>query len=340
MQSHLAWRWATALLLGCLVQAPSPAAEGVPTKYPVDYPAAQRFCPPIAGYFDEVQRDMDRVGSRTFRHQPNGGYGLPVQDMVGGQHLLHLGADVGWHRVGEPVYAVANGVVRISEGPPPASKDGDNEKDKDKTKSGAQLAWGNLVVVEHHLPDGGYATTVYGHLDTERLVKVGDIVRAGQQLGTIGGTRVNGGYKPHLHLGVRAGRMAEVGRKLVDVSLHGERVPLVISKVTNEKVEFDSAGELPAEFTLTIGTHPFQITTHDGKSEAPVGMLAHLPSAEFAIVGYALSAEGWLDPTAFLADHGAATSPAMFEPARPRAKRVRTATASPKREAKVAKERE
>jgi len=36
-------------------------------------------------------------------------------------HLIHLGADVGFYRVGEPGFAVANGVVRISQGENEAS---------------------------------------------------------------------------------------------------------------------------------------------------------------------------------------------------------------------------
>jgi hypothetical protein len=88
----------------------------LPERYLLTYPEAEQFCPPVAGFFDEVERTVSRAGDYTFRHQPNGGYGLPVQAKVGDAHLLHLGADVGWHRVGEPVFAVANGVVRASEG--------------------------------------------------------------------------------------------------------------------------------------------------------------------------------------------------------------------------------
>src|SRR5262245_42753432 len=90
------------------------AADDVLDRYVLTYPAAEQFCPPVVGFFEEVQRTFDRVGARTIRHQPNGGYGLPVVDKVGDANLIHLGADVGFYRVGEPVYAVANGVVRLS----------------------------------------------------------------------------------------------------------------------------------------------------------------------------------------------------------------------------------
>src|SRR6478672_10728150 len=142
------------------------AADESPARYVLSYPAAEQFCPPVDGFFDEVQRTVDRVKYHTFRHQPNGGYGLAVVDQVGDAHLLHLGADVGWYRVGEPVFAVANGVVRVSEGPPKV------EGDKKKSKVPKKLEWGNVVAIEHRLADGKYATTIYGHLMPERLVKV------------------------------------------------------------------------------------------------------------------------------------------------------------------------
>src|SRR4051812_18107103 len=92
-------------------------AHEISAQHLLEYPKAEAFCPPTEGFFDEVQRTVDRVGTHTFRHQPNGGYGLPIVDKVGDANLIHLGADVGFYRVGEPVYAVATGVVRMSQGP-------------------------------------------------------------------------------------------------------------------------------------------------------------------------------------------------------------------------------
>jgi hypothetical protein len=203
----------------------------VPQRYVLNYPVAQQFCPPVDSYADDVAEAIQKVGGRTIRHQLNGGYGLPVIDMIGDQHVLHLGADVAWYRVGTPVYAIANGVVRVSQGPsaplaaekhpssgggtktaegagktveisrptldggdlpqngndttdhkPPASAADPNdvppnadraaptmEKPAGK-KPGANLppalGWGNIIVIEHHLLDGSYVTSIYGHLAT------------------------------------------------------------------------------------------------------------------------------------------------------------------------------
>lgn len=73
-------RSAMAMVVSALLAATSAnaRAQDVPEKYVVDYPIAERFCPPIWAYFQEVQQTVGRVGSRTFRHQPNGGYGLAL----------------------------------------------------------------------------------------------------------------------------------------------------------------------------------------------------------------------------------------------------------------------
>lgn len=332
MRAHIAWCWVL-LSVQAVSELQPVAAEGLPERYVLSYPAAEQFCPPVVGFFDEVQRTIDRVGYHTFRHQPNGGYGLPIQDQVGGAHLLHLGADVGWYRVGEPVFAVANGVVRVSQGSP-------KDEDKKKRKPSTSMSWGNLVVLEHRLPDGNYGTTIYGHLANERLVNVGDVVRAGQQIGTIGTTHVNGGYKPHLHLGVREGRMAEVGRKLILLPVGGKPVRLQIAELREDVVVVSGAEKLPEQLRLNLNGREFEISNHDGKAEVTSAFLSYVPSPEFAIVGYGLSTDGWLDPIAFLKAHGADTNPAAFELANRRRNQVRTGAAEKSRDGVVATKEE
>jgi murein DD-endopeptidase MepM/ murein hydrolase activator NlpD len=223
---------------------------------------------------------------------------------------LHLGADVGWYRVGEPVCAIANGVVRVSEGAP---KLADEEKADRRAKAPVKLAWGNVVAIEHQLADGSYVTSIYGHLDNNRQVKVGDVVRAGQLLGAIGNARVNGGYKPHLHLGTRAGRLAEVGRKLVLMSPEGKGRLLSIAEVRENSVVLSSAEELPDRITAGQDGRVFELAKREGKAEVAAAILRYLPTPEFAVVGYGLSTDGWLDPIAFLQSHGAAGAPAPLE---------------------------
>lgn len=321
------------------------AAEESPAAYPLSYPAADQFCPPVAGFFEEIERTIDRVGGHTFRHPPNGGYGLPVVIKVGDQNLIHLGTDTGWYQVGAPVFAVANGVVRVSQGAArvATSKSGvaqDKARESNGNASGESgddlegakrsspqpspgsaaeqgrvrksLEWGNVVVIEHKLADGKFATTIYGHLANDRLVKAGDIVTAGQQIGTIGNTRVNGGYKPHVHLGVRDGRMAEVGRKLLVMLNDGQAVQLEIAEVREDRIVVKGAANLPEEMQVGADGRKFRFAKNGETAEVDPALLAYVPSPEFLIVGYGLSTDGWQDPVAFLRAHGADVNPAAF----------------------------
>src|SRR5690606_28210451 len=97
----------------------------------------------------------------------------------------HLGDD--WNSVkggnsdlGDPIYAIANGYISVSE------------------DFGG--GWGNVIRIIHQLPDGTQLESLYAHCDTI-MVKQNDLVRIGQQIGTIG--TANGQYYAHLHLEIR-----------------------------------------------------------------------------------------------------------------------------------------
>lgn len=99
---------------------------------------------------------------------------------------VHTGADLTFGSTGDedrglPVSATASGIVVFV---------------------GEARGWGKLIVIKHD-PLVNSAITMqsrYAHLDTI-TVKVGDRVRRGQQIGTIGGTRGIQGkeWSPHLH---------------------------------------------------------------------------------------------------------------------------------------------
>ena len=96
----------------------------------------------------------------------------------------HLGED--WNKnsggntdCGETVYAAADGRVVYAEN--------------------AGEGWGNVVIVEHHLPDGKRVQTLYGHLDT--ITKSSGEVKMREQIGTIG--NASGRYLCHLHFELR-----------------------------------------------------------------------------------------------------------------------------------------
>jgi murein DD-endopeptidase MepM/ murein hydrolase activator NlpD len=95
------------------------------------------------------------------------------KDPVFGDRRNHEGIDFGG-RVGEVVFATGNGKVI------------------DVSRSFAKTGYGNMVLVDHGF---GYKTR-YAHLHAI-TVKKGDVVRRGQQVGTLGNTGKSSG--PHLH---------------------------------------------------------------------------------------------------------------------------------------------
>jgi hypothetical protein len=124
------------------------------------------------------------------------GFDLPVGKPNGdGYHLArgyrangHLGEDWNGNRggdtdLGDPVYTVANGLVVFARN--------------------FGHGWGNVVIVRHAYEESGskkMVDSLYGHLD-RILVREGQQLRRGQQLGTIG---TGGGlYPAHLHLEMR-----------------------------------------------------------------------------------------------------------------------------------------
>ncbi len=100
----------------------------------------------------------------------------------------HLGED--WNGraggdsdLGDPVYAIGNGVVVLA--------------------VDYKLGWGNVVIVRHAYRESGelkFIDSLYGHLD-KFLVSQGQQVTRGQQLGTIGDA--HGKYPAHLHFEIR-----------------------------------------------------------------------------------------------------------------------------------------
>lgn len=105
----------------------------------------------------------------------------------------HLGDD--WNGfnggnsdLGDPVYVIANGLVTFVE---------------DYNQS-----WGNVIRITHYLEDGTQVESLYGHCD-EVLVKKGDWIEKGTQIGTIG--TAHGTYPAHLHLEIRDNTTMSVG---------------------------------------------------------------------------------------------------------------------------------
>lgn len=283
------------------------AEEGErPDTYPVELEIAEQFCVPVRSMFAEASRTVSAVGRRRFRHKQNGGFGLPVEQPHVDARWVHTGADVGWWQVREPVFAIADGIVRLSTGP--IFK---RPKNVDQTVPASQMPWGNLVVVEHRIGPAQYITSVYGHLGADRRVDVGDRVKVGQPLGTIGRKhhRINGGYDPHLHFGIRKGRNGEPGSVFLNAENGWNGPPVRITEVNERQIVLECETPLSAGWQLTRGARRWPLRFVDGRATTSSSLLWDWQRPEFMIEGYAPTIQGWLDPIQFLRDRNAVVNP-------------------------------
>jgi murein DD-endopeptidase MepM/ murein hydrolase activator NlpD len=151
-------------------------------------------------------------------------------------------------------------------------------------------------------------------LNSDRRVVAGDIVKAGQQIGAIGpnNPRINGGYNPHLHFGVREGRVAEVGAVLMRMLVDGEPHDIKIASLSEDYMELAPSPALAGSLTLRMKGEAFSLEQREGKPCLPARLLWGFSRPDFALVGYDLTTDGWRDPIAFLREHRADTQPAPY----------------------------
>ncbi|MBI1310244.1 peptidoglycan DD-metalloendopeptidase family protein [bacterium] len=169
--------------------------EPLPEQRPL-FPHATRFCSPLRNLFEEATlRSVADGNGRKWRLYPDAGFGMPLLKL-GERSLIHTGGDFGWFQPDEPVFAAAAGIVRYSGVPATDNADG-----------GVSSGWGNTIVIEHQLPDGAVLMTVYAHLGIDRQAEAGDVVAAGQLIGSIGqqSRSINGDCVPHLFFAIRPG---------------------------------------------------------------------------------------------------------------------------------------
>lgn len=144
-------------------------SDGVPISDGFDFPVGK---PDAQGYYVAAGlADPDYFANQ-------GGVWHPGEDWNGTG-----GGDTD---LGQPVYTVSHGKVLEAAYNP--------------------VSWGNLVLVEHALPDGTRAWSQYAHLD-KILVMADQKVARGQQIGTIG-KGANNRYPAHLHFEIRRNKLS------------------------------------------------------------------------------------------------------------------------------------
>ena len=135
-------------------------------------PATDKIRIPAADAFDQPVGKPDGVGYYMARGFLSYHPGEDWDGIRGGNTDL-----------GDPVYAIGNGYVTYARD--------------------AQMGWGNVVLVRHVFLENGelrIIDSMYAHLD-RILIREGQIVVRGQQVGTIGTN--HGMYPAHLHFEIR-----------------------------------------------------------------------------------------------------------------------------------------
>ena len=104
--------------------------------------------------------------------------------------------------LGDPVYAAADGIVTFAHD--------------------VQVGWGNMVLTRHAFRDPAtgqvrFVDTLNGHLD-KIMVKDGQQIKRGQQIGTIG--TAHGHYPAHLHFEIRLNIHTGMQRSSVPADLN------------------------------------------------------------------------------------------------------------------------
>ena len=94
---------------------------------------------------------------------------------------IHIGLDL-WINNSAPIYAVLDGKIHSFQ------------------NNIALGDYGPTIILKHQIEDFTFHT-LYGHLSSESLIdkKVGDFVKKGEKIATLGLPPINGDYAPHLH---------------------------------------------------------------------------------------------------------------------------------------------
>jgi murein DD-endopeptidase MepM/ murein hydrolase activator NlpD len=277
------------------------APESVPERYVLEYPTAKAFYTPTVTTFSDANR---RFVKRGVTQHPNGGYGK-VMMQAGGRGIRHLGADISWYRVNAPVYSIAAGVVRLSM--PPMRE---RLKAAGVTLKGRSIMdWGNAIVIEHKLSEDETIVAVYAHLSKARRVHPGDVVCAGQQIGNIGrkSALVNGGYEPHLHLGIRDSALMKQGVGIFSVPIEGKPTLVRLDEIGEETISVAVPEGTPDVWGVTLRGVPITVRKTEGRYSMPAWVLWGVAPRETAIVGYGPTTDGWVDPLGLLQQRRAAS---------------------------------
>lgn len=159
------------------------------------------------------------------------------QALSGGGY--HLGED--WNGdgggntdLGDPIHAAANGRVVYA--------------------GNAGGAWGNVVILQHTLPNGSIVSSLYGHLDSI-TVRYGQSVAIGQNIGEIGAT--GNATTAHLHFSIYLGAQTQPGAGQTtapDPDTHGSGYVDPTWYINQHRAIADAGNDLAHASLISLGT--------------------------------------------------------------------------------------
>jgi len=221
---------------------PSLPATKISTATPIPCDASVGFC--VDGGHFILARPIGTDGLREIER------GYRYGSTINGKREPHHGVEFS-NASGTPVLAAAAGKVIFA------------AEDKPAIFSPWSRFYGNLVVIEHEIPEiADQIYTLYAHLSTIQIEE-GDVVQIEQQIGEIGMT--GGAIGSHLHFEVRVGgqyytdtRNPELWLKPLDEN-HGAivvrvvnpdgkliRIPLLVDKVIDADSTLERVANLDA----------------------------------------------------------------------------------------------
>jgi hypothetical protein len=80
---------------------------------------------------------------------------------------------------------------------------------------GLHTRYGFVAIIEYFLASGKKVCSVYGHLKEQTPLKEGDFIKKGETVGYLADENSNGGWTPHLHLGIKKGEYVDVNKDWV-----------------------------------------------------------------------------------------------------------------------------
>jgi hypothetical protein len=217
----------------------------------------------------------------------------------------HLAEDI-WLPGGTEVRCIADGIVRYSDFSP-------SWKD-----AGGRIHWnlGNVIVIEHALvppvDDQTHACSVYVHLAADRRVKVGDVVRCGQVIGSIGRDRSeeNGLYPAHLHFGIHRGPYMQISpawRRNLETEAKTTGIAIGIGEPIRGEIELVPREDDSVLVRSKADGRSFVLSLLTG-STAPDDKPADI-MGWCSGYGDKPTVDEWLRPSRWIADRIAATKP-------------------------------